>query len=197
VNQESEFKVLQRSGAQRKAVFIDRDGTINVEKEYLHSPDDFEFIPGVPEAIRILHDAGYVLVVVTNQSGIARGYYGEDDVRKLHQYMDSLLSKEGASIDAYYFCPHHPESGMESYRIECECRKPLPGMLLQAASDLNIDLSVSWMVGDKLADVEAGIAAGCTPALVLTGYGAEEKKNIPSEIRFFTDLLAAARAIIS
>jgi D-glycero-D-manno-heptose 1,7-bisphosphate phosphatase len=181
----------------KRAVFIDRDGTINVEKEYLHQPEDFEFIPGAPEAIRILGEAGFLVVVVTNQSGVARGYYGEADVKRLHVYMDDLLAQEGAKVDAYYFCPHHPENGTGKYLIDCECRKPNPGMLLQAASELGIDLTASWMIGDKLADVEAGIAAGCRSALVLTGYGSIEQKSLQPGARLFADLLAAAREISS
>lgn len=180
----------------KRAVFIDRDGTINVEKEYLHRPDEFEFIPGAPEAIRLLGEAGFLVVVVTNQSGVARGYYKEEDVRALHRYMDDLLERQGARVDAYYFCPHHPDNGAGEYRIECTCRKPLPGMLLQAASDLEIDLSSSWMIGDKGVDVEAGLAAGCRAGLVLTGYGESEKGFVPSVTPIYKNLLAASREIV-
>lgn len=180
----------------KKAVFIDRDGTINVEKEYLHRPEEFEFIPGAPEAIRVLGEAGFLVVVVTNQSGVARGYYGEDDVRRLHRHMDELLARAGARVDAYYYCPHHPDSGAGEYRMECGCRKPLPGMLLQAASELGIDLSESWMIGDKSVDVESGIAAGCSTALVLTGYGESDKGIVPSGTPLFDNLLAASREIV-
>ncbi|MBT0662966.1 D-glycero-beta-D-manno-heptose 1,7-bisphosphate 7-phosphatase [Geobacter pelophilus] len=189
--------MAQPGVAKRRAVFIDRDGTINEEKEYLYRPEAFEFIPGVPEAIRILGEAGFLVVVVTNQSGVARGYYGEDDVRSLHRYMDELLLTAGAKVDAYYFCPHHPVNGVGEYRIDCRCRKPMPGMLLQAVSDLGIDLSASWMIGDKLADVEAGIAAGCRSAMVLTGYGTEEQTKLPVDVPVFKDLLAAAQAILT
>jgi D-glycero-D-manno-heptose 1,7-bisphosphate phosphatase len=197
VNRTSRTGLVQPGVAKRRAVFIDRDGTINEEKEYLYRPEAFEFIPGVPEAIRILGEAGFLVVVVTNQSGVARGYYGEDDVRSLHRYMDELLLTAGAKVDAYYFCPHHPVNGVGEYRIECRCRKPMPGMLLQAVFDLGIDLSASWMIGDKLADVEAGIAAGCRSAMVLTGYGTEEQTNLPADVPVFKDLLAAARAILT
>ncbi|GAM08173.1 D-glycero-alpha-D-manno-heptose-1,7-bisphosphate 7-phosphatase [Geobacter sp. OR-1] len=181
----------------RRAVFIDRDGTINVEKEYLHRPEEFEFIPGAAEAIRILGEAGFIVVVVTNQSGVARGFYTEDDVRSLHRYMDHLLVQVGARVDAYYFCPHHPDNGIGKYRIACNCRKPLPGMLQQAAGELGIDLRSSWMIGDKLADLEAGNSAGCRSALVLTGYGATEQLSLPAATAVFSDLLAAAEAILS
>lgn len=183
-------------GAKRPAVFIDRDGTINVEKEYLHQPEDFEFIPGVPEALRLLATAGYLIVVVTNQSGVARGFYSEEDVRRLHDHMDALLEREGAMVNAYYYCPHHPDSGFDKYRRDCDCRKPHPGMLLQAAEELKIDLAASWMIGDKRADVEAGKAAGCRSVLVLTGYGLAERRTVSPDVPVFDTLLATAREIV-
>jgi D-glycero-D-manno-heptose 1,7-bisphosphate phosphatase len=179
----------------RRAVFLDRDGTINVEKDYLHRPEEFEFIPGAPEAIAMLKDAGYLVVVVTNQSGVARGYYGEADVERIHHHMDELLAAYGTSVDGYYFCPHHPEKGLGAYLTDCDCRKPLPGMLLMAAAELAIDLAASWMIGDKLADMEAGRGAGCATALVLTGYGVEQAALLPEDVPVYADLLAAARAI--
>ncbi len=154
-----------------RAVFLDRDGTINVEKEYLYKVEDFEFIPGAPEAIKSLKDAGFLVIVVSNQSGIGRGYFDEQAVEVLHRHIQEELSGHGTSIDAFYFCPHHPEKGGGDYKIVCDCRKGGPGMLLQAADEYNIDLGNSYMVGDKLADIEAGQRAGCTPVLVLTGYG--------------------------
>lgn len=179
-----------------KAVFLDRDGTINVEVEYLSQVDDFQFIPGVPWALKRLKDAGYLLVVVTNQSGIARGYYDEAALAEIHEHMHQDLASFGASLDACYFCPHHPEHGTGDYRTECGCRKPLPGMLERAAADLDIDLAASFMIGDKLADIEAGIAAGCTPMLVLTGYGSKDVARLPEGVQIFPDLLAAAEAIL-
>ncbi len=155
----------------KPAVFLDRDGTLNIEKEYLHRVEDFEFIPGVPEALKRLQDAGYLLVVVTNQSGVARGYFSVEDVQRLHQHMQHLLNAFEVKIDAFYLCPHHPTQGIAPYDIDCDCRKGKPGMLLQGAEELGIDLSSSFMVGDKLADIEAGIAAGCRSLLVRTGYG--------------------------
>jgi len=157
-----------------KAVFLDRDGTINVEKDYLFRVEDFQFIDGVPQAIRRLKDSGYLVVVVTNQSGVARGYFAREDVDLLHCHMQRELERAGTAIDAFYLCPHHPQEGVGELRIDCECRKGKPGMLLQAAADLNIDLEHSYMVGDKLADIEAGCSAGCVSLLVLTGYGAGE-----------------------
>jgi len=181
----------------RPAVFLDRDGTINVEKEYLHRAEEFEFVPGAPEAIRLLKEAGFLVVVVTNQSGVARGYYDEAAVHRLHRFVDLELATVGASVDAYYLCPHHPHHGIGPYRTECACRKPLPGMLLNAAADLGIDLSRSWIVGDKAADVEAGLAAGCRTILVRTGYGAGEEHLVPPDVTVCDDIFAAARAIIA
>jgi D-glycero-D-manno-heptose 1,7-bisphosphate phosphatase len=165
----------------RHAVFLDRDGTINVEKEYLHKVEDFKFIDGAPGAIRALKRAGYLVIVVTNQSGVARGYYSLDDVANLHEYIQGELAKSGSAIDAFYVCPHHPTEGTGEYRRECDCRKGAPGMLLQAARDHNIDLSRSFMVGDKVADIEAAENAGCKPIMVLTGYGQSEAHKLVSE----------------
>ncbi|MHB8255893.1 MAG: D-glycero-beta-D-manno-heptose 1,7-bisphosphate 7-phosphatase [Acidiferrobacterales bacterium] len=177
----------------RRAVFLDRDGTINVEKSYLYRLEDWEWIPGAIDAIRNLNRAGYLVIVVTNQAGIARGMYGEEDVRRLHEQIDAELAPLGARIDAYYYCPHHPDFGA---RIACSCRKPSPGMILQASRDWDIDLSHSYIVGDKLADVEAGLAAGVTPILVATGYGAESRSALASGVHWVTDVGAAARLIM-
>lgn len=180
----------------KRAVFIDRDGTLNVEKEYLYRPEECELIPGAEQAIRLLNQAGWLVVVVTNQSGVARGYYGEQDVVTLHRHIAAELSRSGAQVAGWYYCPHHP-SGVEPYNQPCSCRKPLPGMLLQAAGELAIDLSNSWMVGDKLADVEAGLAAGCRPILVRTGYGQPESAQLPDNVPVCDDLAAAARLILA
>jgi len=181
----------------KKAIFLDRDGTINVEVQYLCDVKDFQFIPGVPYALKRLKDAGYLLVVVTNQSGIGRGYYDEAALHAIHDHMHADLAIYGASIDACYFCPHHPEHATGDYLKECSCRKPLPGMLQQAALDLDIDLSASYMIGDKLADVEAGINAGCTPIMVLTGYGSAHVVDIPEGVKAYPDLLLAVDAILA
>lgn len=178
-----------------KAVFLDRDGTINVERDYLFRCEDFEFISGVPEAIKKLNDAGFLVVVVTNQSGVARGYYSEADVKLLHGFVEQQLVLHGAHVDGYYYCPHHPDKGNAPYRKLCRCRKGEPGMLLDAARDLNIDLTQSFIVGDKLADVEAGLAVESTPILVLTGHGECEKRKISSTIQVCADLSAAVDVI--
>ncbi len=181
----------------RRAVFLDRDGTINEEKDYLWRVEEFTFIDGAVEAIRLLKDAGYLVVVVTNQSGIGRGYYGEADLERLHSHMQSELERVGAAVDDYYFCPHHPHHGVGSYAVECSCRKPLPGMVLQAVRELDIDVASSWMVGDKKADMEAGRAAGCRTIMVRTGYGAAEADGLPPGVPVVADLLAAATMILS
>ena len=171
----------------RRAVFLDRDGTINIEKTYLYRPEDWEWIPGAREAIKRFNNAGYLVVVVSNQAGVARGMYSEDDIFRLHAFVDRDLALVGARIDAYYFCPHHPEYGANR---DCVCRKPKPGMLLQASDELAIDLSRSYLVGDKLTDVCAGLAAGVKPFLVKTGYGASETANAPQGTHVAEDLLS-------
>lgn len=187
---------MKRKG-RHPAVFLDRDGTINVEKEYLHLIEDFAFIPGVPEAIRALKTAGYLVIVVTNQSGVARGYYALDDVAALHGHIQKQLAATGTRIDAFYTCPHHPTEGVGDYRCDCDCRKGAPGMLLQAADEHDIDLGRSYIVGDKLADIEAGERAGCEPLLVLTGYGRTEAARLePGRARTCADLAAAVEVIL-
>lgn len=179
-----------------RAVFLDRDGTINVERGFLHRPEELRFIPGAVQAIRLLNEAGFRVIVVTNQSGIARGYFDEAAVIRLHRYMDSELSRFGAAIDAYYFCPHHPEYSSDDNGKRCRCRKPLPGMLLKATADFFLDLPASFIIGDKIADVQAGLNAGCRAILVRTGYGAGEESGLPTDVQVYDDLLTAARAIV-
>ena len=182
----------------RPAVFLDRDGTVNFEKNYLIDPSDFEFIPGVPAALKKLQDAGFLLVIVTNQSGVARGYFTEGQVAHLHQYMAGLLAAAGVGLAGIYICPHHPTSGNGDYRQECTCRKGQPGMLQQAARELDIDLKKSYMVGDKEADILAGGAAGCQSFLVRTGYGEkniDRARNCGAQI--VADLPEAARRILA
>jgi D-glycero-D-manno-heptose 1,7-bisphosphate phosphatase len=179
----------------KRAVFLDRDGTINQERDYLYRVDEFEFVTGAPEAIRLLNEAGLFVVVVTNQSGVGRGYYTEEDVETLHRHVAAELAALGAHVDAWLYCPHHP-LGKGRYAVSCSCRKPLPGMLLEAAARFGIDLTVSVMIGDKRADVEAGLAAGCRPILVRSGYGSEEELYIPAGIEVHADLLSAAQTLV-
>ncbi len=178
----------------RRAVFLDRDGTLNVEKEYLHRAEDWEWIPGAVEAIRLLNEAGFVVLVTTNQSGVARGYYDEQAVRSLHAQVDRWLAAEGAHVDGYYYCPHHPQYGAVRH---CDCRKPAPGMLLAGARDHDLDLKQSYVVGDKAADVGAALAVGAAPILVATGYGQAERAQVDASIPFVPDVLAAARRIVA
>ena len=160
----------------QKAIFLDRDGTINKYVGFLRNIDDFELIEGVTDAIKKINASGYLAVVVTNQPVIARGEVSFENMEKIHNKMETLLGREGAYLDAIYYCPHHPHKGYEGERPElkfdCECRKPKPGMLIQASTDFNIDLSQSWMIGDGENDIKAGKAAGCKTALVGKGeYG--------------------------
>jgi D-glycero-D-manno-heptose 1,7-bisphosphate phosphatase len=180
----------------KKAVFLDRDGTINIEKNYLHRVEDFEFILGAPEAIRRLRQAGFLIIVVTNQSGVARGMFGLPAVEKLHQHMQAELGKIGAAIDAFYICPHHPLEGQGDLRRDCDCRKGKPGLLLRAAADYDVDLSRSYMIGDKRADVEAGRAAGCEAILVLSGYGGGEAEKVPQDTPVFPTIVQAVEFIL-
>lgn len=154
------------------ALFLDRDGVLIEEVEYLARPRQVRLIPGAAAAVRLAHDAGWKVVVVSNQSGVARGLFPESALSEIHRVIASeLLAEAGAVIDAFYYCPHHPTEGIGPYRIECDCRKPKPGMLLRAAAELGIDPSKSWMVGDRLTDLQAGAATGCRTILVRTGYG--------------------------
>ena len=144
----------------RPALFLDRDGVINVDRGYVHRQEDFEFMPGIFELVRTANKRGYLVVVVTNQAGIGRGYYSELQFLSLTSWMKECFRIEGARIDAVYFCPFHPEYGIGVYRQESDCRKPNPGMLFQAAKDFEIELTKSIIVGDKLSDMEAGRSAG-------------------------------------
>ncbi|MEZ4598917.1 MAG: D-glycero-beta-D-manno-heptose 1,7-bisphosphate 7-phosphatase [Syntrophotaleaceae bacterium] len=185
------------SGKKARAVFLDRDGTLNVEKHYLHRLEDFEFIPGAVEGVSRLKQKGFLVFVVTNQSGVARGYFGLDDVERLHRHVAARFEESGILIDGFYVCPHHPTEGDGDYGVECNCRKGQPGLLLKAAEEHSVDLSRSFMIGDKEADIEAGERAGCTSLLVLTGYGrATAAKISPGRARQFSDLAAAADWIL-
>jgi D-glycero-D-manno-heptose 1,7-bisphosphate phosphatase len=181
--------------SKRPAAFLDRDGTINVEVEYLSEPEQIVLLPGAAAAIARLNRAGIVVVVVTNQAGVARGYFPESRVAQIHARLDELLEAEGARIDRYYYCPHHPTAGLGAYRVECDCRKPKPGMLLAAAKELDLDLARSVLIGDKLLDLEAARQAGCEGILVRTGYGAELECRIDAarhgRVRVEDDLAAA------
>ncbi|MCE9686927.1 D-glycero-beta-D-manno-heptose 1,7-bisphosphate 7-phosphatase [Shewanella sp. AS16] len=158
-----------------RAVFLDRDGVINKDLGYVHTVDDFEYIEGVFDACRALKSLGYKLVVVTNQSGIARGMYTEDQFHSLTEWMDWNFADKGVELDGIYYCPHHAEKGLGEYKLDCDCRKPKPGMLNSAAEFLKLDLSESVMVGDKRDDMLAAKAAGiATRILVRSGEALDE-----------------------
>jgi D-glycero-D-manno-heptose 1,7-bisphosphate phosphatase len=182
------------------AVFLDRDGTINEEVNYLGDPALLKLTPGAAKAIHLLNSHNISVIVITNQAGIARGYFTEAQMHLVHQALDLMLAPDNAKIDAYYFCPHHPTAGIGEYKTNCACRKPEPGMLHQAAQDLHLDLSKSYLVGDKLTDIQAGNHAGCQTVLVETGYGREESKIKQDQIRpdrISPDLLDAIDWILS
>jgi D-glycero-D-manno-heptose 1,7-bisphosphate phosphatase len=155
----------------RPAVFLDRDGVIVEEVNYLADPRQVRLIPGAAEAIAKLNRAGWPVVVVTNQAGVARGYFPESRIAEVHDHLSKLLAGHGARIDRYYYCPHHPTEGVGPYRVACQCRKPHAGMLLQAAVDLGLNPARSWTVGDKVSDLQAGAWVGAKTVLVRTGYG--------------------------
>lgn len=176
----------------RPAVFLDRDGTIIEERAYLADPEGVSLIDGVPEALRALRDAGFVLVVVTNQSGIAQGLYTLDDYRAVARRLDEVLAELGVPPDATFFCPHHPdETG------SCDCRKPDTGMHRRAAEAFDIDFARSYCVGDKIADVLPAAELGGQGILVRTGYGADAESDAPDDVWVVDDLRAAARNIVA
>ena len=162
----------------RRAVFLDRDGTLNREVNYLADPEQLQLLPGVAAGLARLAQDGRLLCVVTNQSGVARGLVSEAVLEEIHARLRRLLSKEGVHLDWIGHCPHHPEHGPVDMRRDCDCRKPKPGLLLRAAADLNIDLSGSWMVGDSARDLQAGRTAGCRSILVGTGKGAQTLERL-------------------
>jgi D-glycero-D-manno-heptose 1,7-bisphosphate phosphatase len=155
-------------------VFIDRDGTLTEEVGYVNHPSRIRLLPQSAEAIRRLNRAGMAAVVVTNQSGVARGYFSEEVLASVNAAMVAQLKAEGAYLDGLYVCAHHPTEGAPPYRVECDCRKPKPGLLMRAAADLGLDLRRSWMVGDKPSDLAVGHRVGARTILVLTGYGRGE-----------------------
>lgn len=158
----------------RPAVFIDRDGTISEEVGYVNHPSRFRLFPYSAEAIRILNDAGWLAILITNQAGVARGYFSEDVIHAVHDQLTRDLQNESARLDAIYYCAHHPSVGEPPYRSDCDCRKPKTGLIQQAANDFEIDLAASWMAGDRYSDVELARNAGLRSVFVLSGYGRGE-----------------------
>ena len=176
----------------RRAAFLDRDGVINIDHAYVCRIEDFDFIPGVLEAARMLHDAGLDLIIVTNQSGIGRGYYTVEDFRRLDAAVRAVFAEHGAPITDVYFCPHHPSKALDPWRCVCDCRKPAPGMILRAAREHDIDLAHSIMFGDKPSDMQAAAAAGVGTRVQLGTDGICDPGQ-PSELatHHAKDLLAA------
>lgn len=173
----------------QRAVFLDRDGTLNKYVGFLRDIDDFELLPGVAQAVRAVNDSGFLAIVVTNQPVIARGEVTEEQLKEIHNKLETLLGLEGAYLDAIYYCPHHPHKGFEGeipeLKFDCGCRKPKTGMLERAADDFNIDLSASWMVGDSENDIKCGLNAGCKTALI--GSGSFGQTVTAVSLREFTE----------
>ena len=182
----------------RPACFFDRDGVIIEEADYIHDPNLVKHCPFAADAIRAMRDAGRLVVIVSNQSGIARGYFTVDDLHAVDARMKELLANEGASIDGAYYCLHHKKGVVPEYTRDCDCRKPKPGLFLQAAKELGIDLAESFMIGDKESDLEAGINAGCRGvALVRTGHGVHQNiEAIPQAVDVH-DVLSAAKELLA
>ena len=180
-----------------KAVFLDRDGVINEERGYVHTLEDFVLLPGVVAAIRYLRSSGFKVIVVTNQSGVARGFFEVTAVDRLHRHFQGILSAAGEQVDAIYCCPHYPKGVVEEFAHTCDCRKPMPGLLLRAARELNLNLSASYLVGDKLSDIQAGRRAGVKKTfLVRTGHPLTPEAVSCADF-LTSDLYEAASAIVS
>jgi D-glycero-D-manno-heptose 1,7-bisphosphate phosphatase len=158
----------------RRAVFIDRDGTISEEVGYVNHPSRYRVFPYSAEAVRLLNEAGWLAILVTNQAGVARGYFTEDLITSIHELLHQELKRVGARLDAVYYCAHHPSVGQPPYRTACDCRKPRPGLIRRAAEEFDIDLAESWMIGDRYSDIELARNAGVHSAFVLSGYGRGE-----------------------
>ena len=176
-----------------KAIFLDRDGTLNINTEYVNRPSDVKLIENVPIALKIFKSLGFLLICVTNQSGIARGYFTIKDLKSVNKRLQELLKKEGVTLDRIYFCPYHKDGKIKRYAIESPCRKPKPGMLIKAAKDFNIDLSSSYMIGDSISDVEAGFNAGVKGSILISS---KDKNEIPKPSATVKDLLEASEWIL-
>ncbi|MDH5753205.1 MAG: HAD family hydrolase [Deltaproteobacteria bacterium] len=188
-------------GQAAPVLFLDRDGTMIEEVNYLSRLEQIRLLPGTARAVRAANEAGLKVIVITNQSGVARGYFSEDFVRESAGHLGELLGQEGARLDGHYFCPHHP-SGNPPYNIDCPDRKPGAGLLLQAAREHGLLLQGAYMVGDKSSDLEAGAELGVVPLLVRTGYGSRTEEELPPGFqqrggRIFDDLAGAVEWILS
>lgn len=165
----------------RPAVFLDRDGTINQDVGYLNHPDQLELIAGAAAAVRLLNRAGLAVVVISNQAGIAKGLIREEMMPVIHAAFVNMLAREGAAIDGFYYCPHHPEGTIAPYARTCDCRKPAPGLARRAASELGLDLGSSYVVGDKVSDVRLAHNVGASAVMVKTGHGSHELQTYPAD----------------
>lgn len=174
----------------QRAVFIDRDGTISEEVGYINHSSRFRLFPYSAEAIRQLNESGWLAIVITNQAGVARGYFSEAMIETVHAQMTKNVTANGGRIDAIYYCAHHPTVGELPYRVDCDCRKPKPGLIARAASDFDIDLANSWMIGDRYSDVELARNAGVKSLFVLSGYGRGEWEHQRSSWKAQPDLVA-------
>lgn len=174
----------------RRAVFMDRDGTISEEIGYVNHPARYRVFPYSAEAVRLINEAGWLAVLVTNQAGVARGYFTEDLIGAVHDRLRQELEREGAHLDAVYYCAHHPSVGESPYRMDCDCRKPKPGLIRRAASEFDIDLSQSWMIGDRYSDMELAHNAGVRACFVLSGYGRGEWEYQRANWKHEPDLVA-------
>jgi len=165
----------------KPAVFLDRDGTISEEVGYINHIDRFKIIPDSLEAIKQINQSGYLAVVITNQAGVAKGFFHESLVHEVHRHLTKALEAVGAHLDGIYYCPHHPLEGRAPYRTACDCRKPKPGLIRRAVADLNIDLPNSVMVGDNISDIKLAENVGIPGVLVLTGYGRGVREKLKQE----------------
>lgn len=181
-----------------KPIFLDRDGVITADPpHYAHRIDQLSLIPGSAEAIHLLNKKGFTIIVITNQSGVAKGMYKEEDIHIFNNEMKKKLLEQGAYVDAIYYCPHHPKGIIPEYRKDCDCRKPKPGMLRKAVEEMNLSLDNSYLVGDKWSDIKAGKAVGCTTILVMTGHGQGEYEQAKGSAHYYADdLLSAVKNII-
>ena len=181
----------------RKAVFLDRDGTTIVHEHYLSSPDQLKLLPHTSQGIRLFKEHGYLAIVITNQSGIARGFFDEEQLMVIHEKLTGMLKEEGVLIDDWYYCPHHLEGVIEHYKVDCDCRKPKPGMILAAARKHDIDLAQSLMIGDAETDMLAGKNAGCKSVLINNTGGGDASGTPGRGIDYVVkDLLESARIFI-
>ena len=179
----------------KKVCFLDRDGVLIEDRHYLSDPNDVKLIDGAAEAVKMLREAGYTIIVVTNQSGVARGYYSESSISTIHKKIDELLKTKDAYIDKYYYCPHHSDGEVAEFSFDCSCRKPKTGMIEQALQDYEIDLSKSIVIGDKLSDIKLSENAGCRLGiLVKTGHGKKQaEKNTDDSLIVRENILDAAK----